>query len=56
MVRSNDNTIKVNCDAALFAFVARDHRGEVVDARSKCSLGRVAPEIAEAIGIREALS
>lgn len=59
-----DNKIKVNCDAAIFeaqncysyAFAARDHRGEVVTARSKCSMGNIAPENAEAIGVREALS
>lgn len=33
-----------------------DHRWEVVITRSKCSLSNVAPENAEAIGVREALS
>ena len=60
----NDNTIKVKCDAAIFeglncysfSFAARDHRREVVEARSKCRLGNIAPENAEAMGVREALS
>ncbi|XP_074337781.1 uncharacterized protein LOC141674977 [Apium graveolens] len=60
----NDNTIKVNCDAAIFeatncysfAFVARDHRGEVLKARSKYNLGNITLESVEAMGVREALS
>lgn len=51
-------------DAALFedpsryshAFIARDHSGLLMQALSKCSLGKVTPELAEAMGIREALS
>lgn len=36
--------------------VARDHEGKLVEAISSCKRGRVDPELAEAIGIREALS
>ena len=59
-----DNMIKVNCDAAIFgatncysyAFAARNHRGKVMEARSRCCLGNITPENAEAIGVKEALS
>lgn len=59
-----EGTIKINTDAALFedsncyayAMVARDHEGKLVEAISSCKQGRVDPELAEAIGIREALS
>lgn len=58
------NRVKINSDAAIFeesssysyAFVIRNHDGELVEARSRCSYGQVSPELAEAIGIREALS
>lgn len=58
------NTVKVNCDAATFdepgshsyAFVVRNDKGEVVDARSRGYMGRVSSENAEAISVREALS
>lgn len=58
------NSVKINIDAALFedpgrysyAIVVRNHEGRLVQDTSKCSLGRVAPEFAEALGIREALS
>lgn len=58
------NSVKINTDAALFkdpcrynhAFIARDHTGTLVKAFSKCSLGKVSPDFAESIGIREALS
>ena len=51
----NDNTIKVKCDAAIFeglncysfSFAARDHRREVVEARSKCRLGNLADILVE---------
>lgn len=57
-------TVKVNTDAALFedsdicsyAMVARDHNGQMLKAKSSCRQGRSNPELAEAIGIREALS
>lgn len=56
--------LKVNLDAALFAkaathsaaCLARDHTGRVVDAFSKCKVGLLAPELAEAMGFREAFS
>lgn len=59
-----EGTIKVNTDAALFedsncyayAMVARDHEGKLVEAISSCKQGKTDPELAEAIGIREALS
>lgn len=38
------------------SFVVRKHNGEFVKARSKCSHGQIARELAEAIDIREALS
>lgn len=58
------NRVKVNVDVALFddlnryshALVVRDHNGTLVEASSKCCPGLVSPEIAEALGIREALS
>ncbi|KAL8104689.1 hypothetical protein AgCh_028771 [Apium graveolens] len=57
-------TVKVNTDAALFensncysyAMVARDHTGAMLEAVSCCRPGRPNPELAEAVGIREALS
>lgn len=39
-----------------YAFVIRDHQGSLIEAISKCVLGRVSPEFAEALGIREALT
>ncbi|XP_074376412.1 uncharacterized protein LOC141717970 [Apium graveolens] len=58
------NRVKVNTDAVLFdnpsrychAQVVRDHNGKLVEAMSHCYLGSVSPELAEVIGIREALS
>ena len=58
------STIKINTYAATFsnpgqfsfALVARDHTGSLQEARSFCRTGTVQPEIAEAMGIREALS
>lgn len=62
--KPENNSVKINSDAALFeepsrysyAFVIRDHCGNLVVAFSKCKYGRVSPEFAEAVGIREALS
>lgn len=59
-----EGTIKINTDAAIFtnsnrysySMLARNHRGELLEARSTCKQGCVQPELAEAIGIREALS
>ncbi|KAL8149999.1 hypothetical protein AgCh_006858 [Apium graveolens] len=56
--------VKINSDAAIFehdncyshAFVVRNHHGQLIEARSKCMQGKISPELAEAIGVREALS
>ena len=55
---------KVNTEAAVFeslncysfAFAARNHKGELIEARSSCKEGYISPECAEAMGIWEALS
>ncbi|XP_074327790.1 uncharacterized protein LOC141665702 [Apium graveolens] len=60
----NENKTKINTDAAVFeasnrysfAFAARNHKGELIEARSSCKEGCITPECAEAMGIREALS
>lgn len=57
-------SVKVNVDAALFessnlfsyAMVARDHNRLLLKAKSSCKQESANPELAEAIGIREALS
>uniref|UniRef100_A0A803QFT1 Reverse transcriptase domain-containing protein n=1 Tax=Cannabis sativa TaxID=3483 RepID=A0A803QFT1_CANSA len=59
-----ENTIKINTDVAIFesttrysySCVARDHAGRLVEAQASCRQGAVKPEIAEAVGILEALS
>lgn len=56
--------VKVNSDAALFedsnlysyAVVARDQDGQMLEPFSSCKQGNINPELAEAVGIREALS
>ncbi|KAL8118188.1 hypothetical protein AgCh_015911 [Apium graveolens] len=56
--------IKVNTDATIFsslhryshAQVVRDHNGALFEAMSRCNPGIVSPDLAEATGIREALS
>lgn len=56
--------IKVNIDAALFegsnlysyAKIARNHDGQMLQAKSSCRRGNTNPEMAEAVGIRKALS
>ncbi|KAL8100419.1 hypothetical protein AgCh_032616 [Apium graveolens] len=58
------NRVKVNTDAAIFenpsrfsyALIVRDHMGNLVEAQSECCQGLASPELAEAVGIREALS
>uniref|UniRef100_A0A803NHJ6 RNase H type-1 domain-containing protein n=1 Tax=Cannabis sativa TaxID=3483 RepID=A0A803NHJ6_CANSA len=58
------NSIKVNIDAALFdsdhkyglGLVARDERGLLIERRTMLSNGSIEPELAEAMGVREALS
>ncbi|XP_063943005.1 uncharacterized protein LOC135150559 [Daucus carota subsp. sativus] len=59
-----ENKTKINTDAAVFeassrysfAFAVRNHKGELLEARSVCKEGCTTPECAEAMGIREALS
>ncbi|XP_062100043.1 uncharacterized protein LOC133805913 [Humulus lupulus] len=59
-----EGVVKVNVDAALFseipafiyACVARDSHGHVLEAITCCRQGVVSPEMAEAMGVREALS
>ncbi|KAL6503124.1 hypothetical protein OROHE_023753 [Orobanche hederae] len=56
--------IKINVDAAIFdssscysyAIVIRDHNGALLEAVSSCKQATVTPELAEAVGIKEALS
>lgn len=58
------NTMKVNVDASVVSgndsfgvgWIARDHQGNVVDFDSKLMLGSVHPSMAEAVGVKEALS
>lgn len=55
--------LKINVDVALFptrncfSFVclARDHNGQFVEAISSCRDGILSPELAEAVGVREAI-
>ena len=59
-----ENTTKINTDAAVYessnrytyAFAVRNHKGELLEARSSCKEGSTTPECAKAMGIREALS
>lgn len=59
-----EGTVKINTDAAIFSdsnqysysMIARNHAGELMEAKASCKQGKVDPELAEAIGIREALS
>ncbi|KAL8108560.1 hypothetical protein AgCh_024870 [Apium graveolens] len=58
------NSVKINTDAAIFkesdsysyVFVVRDHDGSLVEAKARCRRGSISPDLAEALGIREALS
>lgn len=62
--KPTDNMIKVNVDAAdfsssncfSFSYVARNQTGDLLEAKAKCQRGTVNPHVAEALGIREALS
>uniref|UniRef100_A0A803QFY2 RNase H type-1 domain-containing protein n=1 Tax=Cannabis sativa TaxID=3483 RepID=A0A803QFY2_CANSA len=62
--KPNGNQIKVNVDGALFAqegrfglgCLARDSNGRLIEAYTLGKMGRVDPEMAEIIGIKEALS
>lgn len=57
------NRVKINTDAALlenpdrynYDFVVRDQYG-TIEANSRCLQGPVSPVLAEAMGVREALS
>uniref|UniRef100_A0A803PJ09 Reverse transcriptase domain-containing protein n=1 Tax=Cannabis sativa TaxID=3483 RepID=A0A803PJ09_CANSA len=59
-----ENSIKINVDAAIFegansygiGLVSRDHHGFLVQGRTDLFVGNATPELAEAIGVREALS
>lgn len=59
-----EGKVKINTDAAIFndsrqfsyAFIARDHRGDLVEAVSNCKQGSIDPLLAEAIGVRDILS
>ena len=58
------STIKVSVDAATFneensygiGMVARDDRGQMIQAQTVCQAGLIAPEHAESMAIKEALS
>lgn len=58
------NSVKINSDAAIFkesnkysvAYVVRDSAGQLIEARTKSWSGHVSAEMAEIMGIREALS
>ncbi|XP_074351598.1 uncharacterized protein LOC141690721 [Apium graveolens] len=59
-----EGTVKVNTDAAIFSssdhfsfsMVARSHSGEMIEAKYVGRKGVIQPELAEAIGVKEALS
>lgn len=59
-----EGKVKINTDAAIFdesrrfsyAFIVRNHRGDLIEAVSRCKQGTVDPLLAEAIGVCEALS
>lgn len=63
-VLPKEGTVKVNTDAAIFsesncysfAMVARSHKEDLVEAKSCCRQGSISPELAEVMGLREALS
>lgn len=62
--KPDQQTIKINVNAALFnnenmygyALVARDHTGRLVNAKTGCNRVKIAPDLAEAIAFKEALS
>lgn len=59
-----EGMVKINTDVATFtdsnrfsfSMLAHDHHGELLEAYASCRQGNMDPVIAEAIGIREALS
>uniref|UniRef100_A0A803PQB3 Reverse transcriptase n=1 Tax=Cannabis sativa TaxID=3483 RepID=A0A803PQB3_CANSA len=62
--KPNTNTIKINVDSATFVsenrygygMVARNNSGILIDGKAGCNPGTFTPEVAEIIGIKEALS
>ncbi|XP_074376770.1 uncharacterized protein LOC141718284 [Apium graveolens] len=62
-VRPLDGMIKINVDTTIFedtskycySMIARDGAGELVTATAKCRSGTIVPEMAKAIGIKEAV-
>lgn len=58
------NSVKINSDATIFeesdtygiAFIVRDSAGQLVEAKTKSWRGKVSAEMAEVMGIREALT
>lgn len=63
-VKPQELAVKVNVDVALFnehvsfgaGMVARDFRGDLIQARTVLSAGVVQPELAEVMAIKEVLS
>lgn len=62
-VKPEVDTVKINVDAALyksgtysFLGIARNATREVVEAITSCRTCHIAPKMAEAMGVREALS
>ncbi|KAK1357160.1 hypothetical protein POM88_050416 [Heracleum sosnowskyi] len=57
-------SIKFNCDAAVFSaenkygfgWLARDHEGRLIEAVARARVGKVTPQLAEAVGLKEVLS
>ena len=63
-VPPGENGFKMNTDATIFAQstcfttarILRDHSGHLIEAQARCKASRLAPEVAEILGIKEALS
>lgn len=63
-IKPQINRVKINCDATVFKHsaqfgvgcIARDDRGDLIYATKACFKGSLEIHVAEAIGIREALS
>lgn len=62
--RPNEHTTKVNVEAALFkksnsynfSMIARNHNCDLVEAASSCKHDNIAPEMVEAIAIKNVLN
>ncbi|KAL8149967.1 hypothetical protein AgCh_006834 [Apium graveolens] len=62
--KPQQGTVRINVDVALFessnsyctSMIVRDHSGGLLLAIANCKMGQITPELAEAIGIKEALS